>query len=157
MPCTTSFSFISTIIISYIYTMISLFLDYNLITKFLSSHSISNPSYVPLPTLLQIHNLLFYYLLSYVYMYTINLNIPKYTLLGSYSITCVYVFRAHCLALDNPLVCSSRGKTTSPPHSFSHLPTALCVGLRPLVFFPIQFEMIIGFICAKLMYRQSRC
>lgn len=33
--------------------------------------------------------------------------VPKYNLLGWYNITCMYVFRAKHLALDNQFVCSS--------------------------------------------------
>lgn len=46
----------------------------------------------------------------------VNICIPKYNLFSLYNDTCIYVFRASHLILDNQLMWSSLGKTTSPPH-----------------------------------------
>ena len=51
-------------------------------------------------------------------------------LLSLYSVTCVYVFRADHLVLDNQSLCSALGKTISPALSYPQPSVVLCVGLR---------------------------
>lgn len=51
-------------------------------------------------------------------------------MLSLFNVTCIYVSRAHHLALSNQLACYSLGKTTSPTSSFPQLPIVICVGLR---------------------------
>lgn len=58
----------------------------------------------------------------------------KHSLLSLYNVTSMYVFRAHCWALDNQLVYSS--EASSP--NFFQLPIVLCVGPRSCGLFPIQ-------------------
>jgi hypothetical protein len=60
--------------------------------------------------------------INFVCLYT---HIPKYFLLMLYTISCMYIFRIDHLAVDNQLVCSSLGRTTSLTSGFTgedHLP-----------------------------------
>lgn len=61
--------------------------------------------------------------------------IPQYNLSSPYNVTCIYVFRADRLVLENELVCFSLGRATPFIHIFPRWPVVLCVGLRPLGFF----------------------
>ena len=56
----------------------------------------------------------------------------------------MYIFRAGHLALDNQLVRSSPGRTTSPVPSFTGLAVVLCVGRRLHELFPVQFGVSVG-------------
>jgi hypothetical protein len=53
----------------------------------------------------------------YMYIYT-YIYIPKYYLLISYNVICVYVFMADYFASDNKLMSSYLGKNISPIPSF---------------------------------------
>lgn len=65
----------------------------------------------------------------------IYMSIPQYSLSNAYNVTCIYVFRADHLVLDNQWVCSFLGRATPFIHIFPRWPVVLCVGLRPLSFF----------------------
>lgn len=67
--------------------------------------------------------------------------IPNNSLFGPYNATCMYVFRAGCLALDNKLACSSLGR---PPLLLPVLSVILCVRLRLCGLFSIHFGMFVG-------------
>lgn len=60
----------------------------------------------------------------YVYIYA-HPQTYKYNLLCLRNATCPYVFRTDSLRLDNQLLCSSLGKTISPPLSTPCLPLVL--------------------------------
>lgn len=55
----------------------------------------------------------------------------KYNLLGPYNVTCVHVFMADHLGLDNWSVCSFLGRVSFASLCFAPLPIILSVGLRP--------------------------
>lgn len=60
----------------------------------------------------------------------VYIHILKFRLFSPY-VTCMYVFRTDCLALNNQLMCSSMGKTSSLSSKFLQLPMVLCEGLKP--------------------------
>lgn len=93
--------------------------------------------------------LAFYYMASlFINCYCMNtcicifICIPKYKLLSPYNVTCMYFFSGY-LVLDNQLVCSSPGRTTSPSPSCAQLPVVLGIELRLHDFCPIQIHMFI--------------
>ena len=57
---------------------------------------------------------------------------------------CLYVFRADHVALNNELVFSSPGMTTSATFHVIQLPIVLCIGLRLHRVFPTKFDMFTG-------------
>jgi hypothetical protein len=86
---------------------------------------------------------------------------------NKYSVACMYIIRADHLVLDNQLVCSSLGKTTSFAPSFLQLSIVLCVGLRPQpfgllkwlgkVFSLLLLKSVYGEDCLWIGYRRSLC
>jgi hypothetical protein len=70
-------------------------------------------------------------------------------------LSCMYVFRADHLALNNQLLYSSLGKTISLEPSFPQLSNVLYVGLRTYRLSHVQFGMSIGVILVQLMFGQS--
>lgn len=78
------------------------------------------------------------YFYAYMYLYThtyIYIYILQNNCYVRLFVTCMYVFRNECLAVDNQLVHASLGKTICPALSFPWLTIVHCVGLRPLVQF----------------------
>lgn len=69
--------------------------------------------------------------------------------------TCMYVFGADHLALNNQLRYCSLGETTSLVPNFPQLSKVLYVGLRTYRLSYVQFGMSIGVILVQLMFRQS--
>lgn len=85
-----------------------------------------------------------------------KLHIPKYKLCSLYNVACVYFFRTGHLVLDNKLVGSSLGKSTSPAPSFPWLSTIFfCVGLRPHGLFPVHCgDMEVSLVKEKVGWRE---
>lgn len=97
----------------------------SLITEFISILSSFCTSHIVLSAFLKIHGLVFHCYCIYICI-CLYMHIHKYNLFRPYNIICIYVFRADSLALDNQLVCSSLGNTTSPTHILPQLPIVLC-------------------------------
>lgn len=61
----------------------------------------------------------------------------KKKLLHTYNVTCMFVFWANYLTMDNQLTGSFLEKATFPPSNFGQFPAALCyIGLRSCGFSP---------------------
>lgn len=75
----------------------------------------------------------------------ICIHISKCHLLNPYNVACMYVFRAGFLTLDKKLVCLSLERIKSFAPSFCQLPIILCVGLKPLVFYPYVILVVSPF------------
>lgn len=127
---------------------------YNIIITFLSSlfylHTLpKKPPPPPSNPVLFIHYLS---LLAYIWIckYT-----PKYYLLCLYNDICVYIFRVNNLELDNQLLFSSLGKTTSISPRFSQLSIVLCIGLKPHLFFPHSNPLGHDHGCCIYIYAQG--
>lgn len=126
----------------------------NLIATFLPSHSCSKPFLIPLPDSFKFMISFFincYCMHVYICLY---IHIAKQNLQSSHNATCMYIFRSDHLILDNLLVCSSLGKTTSPAPRIAQLPIVICVGLRPHGLFPF-YGMFVSIILVQLMFMWS--
>lgn len=84
----------------------------------------------------------------------VYIHILEFRLFSSY-VTCMYVFRADYLTLNNELMCSSMGKTSSLSRKFLQLPMVLCEGLKPHGLFPIYFGLSNGIILVHFMVGKS--
>lgn len=84
----------------------------------------------------------------------VYIHILKFRLFSPY-VTCMYVFRTDCLALNNQLMCSSMGKTSSLSSKFLQLPMVLCEGLKPHGLLLIYFGLSNGIILVQFMVGQS--
>lgn len=67
----------------------------------------------------------------------IHICVPN--ILSLYYVTCMYIFRANHLALEDLLMCPSLGQNSSLAPSFPRFAIVLCVGLRPSKLFPVHF------------------
>lgn len=76
----------------------------------------------------QVHGLFFSFIA--VTCMCIYICIPKYSILSLNNITCILVFRANHLVLDNQLVLSFLGKMISPLLIIFQVPVALSVMLK---------------------------
>jgi hypothetical protein len=85
---------------------------------------------------------MYVYIYVYIYVYVYIYIYSTYNPFIPYDLTCMYVLRAGCLAVNNQLLCSSLGKTPSPVLSSPQLPIVLCVILRPGGLFPIHFGLL---------------
>lgn len=112
---------------------------HHLITLRHPARSLHNLILYIIPILLKMYGLFFHYLFLhvsiyllvyvFVYVYDVYTHIFLNILLHLYN-TCVYAFSTDYMALDNQLVCSFWGKTTSSAANFPYLPMVLCAGLR---------------------------
>lgn len=79
----------------------------------------------------------------------IDLHIPKYKFLRPYKVTCMYIFRAVCLALYSQLVWLRRLPSSSLLYSVA------CVGSKPPGRFLMPFGTFTGVRLVHLTFEQS--
>lgn len=77
----------------------------------------------------------------------------KYILHILDNVTCMYVFKADRLVLDNQLLCSSL-RRAFPAFSISLLPIVLCLGLRTHEIFYILISISLG-VLVQVTLKQS--
>ena len=80
------------------------------------------------------------------------IRVSKYSLLSPYNAACEYIFIGYRLSLENQLLYSSLGRTTSPFLAFTPLLVVLCGGLRVCGLFHIQFGMLVVVILVQLKF-----
>lgn len=85
-----------------------------------------SPSFQSSFSLILLSNLFCMQICIYIHIYT-----PKYKLLAPYNVTCMHVYKADHLVLNNEFVWYALEKATIPTTRFCWFPIVFCAELRP--------------------------